>query len=98
MNAGGLRMRLVHDQPLGQLHHGIDQFLCCPSWTISRRAAVQRWPADRKADWAISVAAVNASGMSQTTSGLLPPSSSARIFSGVLANCGAATGRHGPSR
>ena len=57
-----------------------------PSSTISRRAAVQRWPAVRKADWTTSTAAAAMSAGRQTTSGLLPPISSARMRSGRSAN------------
>ena len=59
---------------------------CWPSSTISRRAAVQRCPAERKADWTTIAAAAGRSLAPHTTIGLLPPSSSARILCGVSAN------------
>ncbi|MNT16393.1 hypothetical protein D3C72_1514930 [compost metagenome] len=50
-----------------------------PSGTIRRRAHEQRWPVVTKADWTTMPATASASAASQTTSGLLPPSSSARM-------------------
>ncbi len=52
------------------------------SETISRRAHEQRWPVVMKADCTTRAATASASPASQTTSGLLPPSSRARITSG----------------
>ena len=56
------------------------------SMTISRRAAVQRWPAVVKADWMIVAAASSIFGVSSMTMGLLPPISSATILPGSVAS------------
>ena len=52
---------------------------------------MQRWPAEMKADitvWCTAASkALGSSGMSHTTSGLLPPISSASILPGLPPNC-----------
>jgi hypothetical protein len=68
------------------------------SETISRRAHEQRWPVVMKADCTTRAAAASASPASQTTSGLLPPSSSARITSGRSAKWRGKRPRRRPSR
>ena len=59
-----------------------------PSGTISRRAQVQRWPAVIQADCTMCQQAASRSARlpASAISGLLPPSSSARITSGRPAN------------
>src|SRR5471030_1633056 len=55
--------------------------------TIKRRAQVQRWPAEMKVDDMAMKTAASVSLASHTTSGLLPPISSASILPGWPPNC-----------